>query len=81
MANTDPQSKLAHRDMIDRAGGIAELGRKIGVDPNTVKAWKRLDSIPAAYWARLSREGVATLTELAEAAALKRAPSCAQDAA
>lgn len=61
----------SHRDIIKSAGGPAALGRKINVDPNTTKAWNRLDSIPAPHWVALAEAGVATLDQLAQAAAAK----------
>lgn len=54
--------------------GPTEMARKIGFDdPNTVHAWKRTESIPAPYWKAIADAGVATLEELAEAAAARRA--------
>ena len=61
--------------------GPTEMARRIGFDdPNTVHAWKRTESIPAPYWRKLSDAGVATLDELADAAANRRkpAPQCEQ---
>lgn len=69
MAHSSAQSASSHRDIISRNGGPAALGRLIGVDPNTTKAWNRLNSIPAAYWHALASAEAATLEELAEAAA------------
>lgn len=63
----------SHQAIIERVGGSAALGRLIEVDPNTVKAWKRLNSIPAPYWHAIASAEVATLDELAEAAARKAA--------
>lgn len=65
-------SFVSHSEIIARADGSAALARKIGQDPNTVKAWKRTDSIPAPHWQAIADKGVATLQELAEAAAAKR---------
>lgn len=56
----------SHRGIIERAGGSTALGAKIEVDPNTVKAWKRTDSIPAGYWRVLVDEGLASFRELAD---------------
>lgn len=61
----------SHREIITRGGGPAAIGHKIGVSPNTTKAWSRLDSIPAHHWQALANAGVATLDELASAAAEK----------
>lgn len=70
---TQPTASEApsHQAIIKRNGGSAALGRLIEVDPNTVKAWKRLNSIPAAYWHAIANAKAATLDELAEAAARK----------
>jgi hypothetical protein len=62
---------LSHRDIIDRAGGPAEFGRQIGVVSNTTKAWARQNSIPPAYWWKISNSRVASLEELALASAAK----------
>lgn len=43
------------------------------VEANTTKAWNRTDSIPSAYWEACAGTGIATLEELAAAAASKRA--------
>lgn len=61
----------SHRDIIARGGGPSATARRIEVDPNTVKGWNRLNSIPAAHWERLADEKLATLEELAAAAARK----------
>lgn len=55
------------------AGGATALARKIGEDPNTVHAWKRGKSIPAAHWNAIVAAGQATLQELADAAEARRA--------
>lgn len=69
MTHQASEATPTHRGIIDRAGGPAAVGRKINVEPNTTKAWKRLDSIPAAHWQALAQAGIATLDELASAAA------------
>jgi hypothetical protein len=86
MANPTSLATPSHRDIIARNNGPAALGRMINVDPNTVKAWNRLDSIPAAHWRAIAEAEAATLDELAAAAAAKvrepaDAPSPQQDAA
>lgn len=62
-----------HAQIILDAGGPAAVGEITTVDPNTTKKWKANDSIPAAYWSALVEAGKATLEELADAAAAKRA--------
>ena len=66
-----------HSDIIVAAGGPSALGRKIGVDPNTTKAWKRLNSIPAPHWKAVADAGIASLEDLASAAAAKAAQAAA----
>lgn len=67
---TSPASPFTdHAGIIERAGGPAAFARKIDRDPNTVKAWKRLNSIPAAHWQAVADGSLATLNELAAAAA------------
>lgn len=67
------QPEASHQAVIERAGGPAKFARAIGADPNTVKAWKRLNSIPAPHWAAVAGAHLATLTELADAAARRAA--------
>jgi hypothetical protein len=62
-----------HADIITRNGGSAKVARTIGVEPNNVKGWKRLDSIPAPYWRQMVDCGLASYSELARAAEAKRA--------
>lgn len=71
MTQSAPADPITHRDIIERAGGPAALGRAINVDANTTKAWKRLDSIPAAHWQSIAQAEIASLDELAEAAATR----------
>lgn len=65
--------EASHQAVIERNGGPAKFARAIDADPNTVKAWKRLNSIPAPYWQAVASADLATLDELAEAAARKAA--------
>ncbi|MEW9855905.1 carph-isopro domain-containing protein [Novosphingobium sp. M1R2S20] len=69
MPNKPAPALPSHKAIIARNGGPASLGRKINVDPNTVKGWNRLDSIPAPHWHALAEANAATLDELAAAAA------------
>lgn len=57
-----------HSDIIDDAGGPSQFARSIGVEPNTVFPWRRADRIPAAHWAVISGQNLATLDELASGA-------------
>ncbi len=57
---------ISHAEIIGRNGGISKFGHRIGVDPNTVKPWKRLNSIPCAYWRRIVGLGLASYDELGQ---------------
>jgi hypothetical protein len=72
---------LTHSDLIDRAGGPAKVGALLEppVDGNTVKAWKRNDSIPGPYWQAFADANLATLEELAAAAEAKRRAAIPED--
>lgn len=79
MKQSTASKRPSHKAIIARAGGPAAIGRMIGIEPNTAKAWNRLDSIPAAHWSAIADVGAATLDELAAAAAA-RAPKQGQAA-
>jgi len=64
-----------HHQIIADANGPAAIARVVGVDPGLAKQWKRNGSIPAPYWSGLAAAGVATLEELADAAAARRSGS------
>lgn len=61
-----------HDQIIAAAGGVAATAKAITVDANTVKQWKRSNSIPAPHWKAVSDAGLATLEELADAASKRR---------
>lgn len=65
---------LTHGELIERGGGPAKVGASLAppVDGNTVKGWKRNDSIPGPYWQGFADARIATLEELAAAAEEKR---------
>lgn len=63
-----------HEQIIVDADGPAKVGHAIGVEPGTVKQWKRLNSIPAPHWRAVVDAGLATLEELADAAANRSRP-------
>jgi hypothetical protein len=71
-----------HSDIIKRAGTPAAILEKIGsvVSVHTVTSWRQRNSIPAEHWKVFCETGLATLEELAVAAA-ERPSSRAQDAA
>lgn len=62
----------SHQQVIDDAKGPSALAHTLGVEPGTVKQWKRNNSIPAPYWQAISEADIATLDELAAAAATRR---------
>lgn len=63
----------SHQQIIKDAGGPTSLAKAISADPNTAKAWGRSNSIPAPYWSAVALANLATLEELAIAAAARRA--------
>lgn len=71
-----------HRQIIEEAGGPAGIARAAKADRGRAKQWARNDSIPGPYWALIAAAGLASLEELAGAAAAKREPAASdQDAA
>lgn len=58
-----------HQQIIIDAKGPAAVARIIGAASGTVKQWRRTDSIPAPYWQAFAHHELATLNELAAAAA------------
>lgn len=57
-----------HQQIIDAAGGITKLAETLALDPNTVKAWRKGNSIPGRYWAEIEDAGFASVRELADSA-------------
>jgi predicted site-specific integrase-resolvase len=47
---------LSVDDLIEMAGGIIPLGRRLGVARTTIHDWKRLGVIPGTRVAQISRE-------------------------
>ena len=59
-----------HKQIIQAAGAQSVIDRAgLGVTIHTVRSWQQRDGIPAQYWAALDASGVASLAELAAAAA------------
>jgi hypothetical protein len=56
-----------------RSAGHAEIAALTGRPITTVRSWDQRDSIPADQWKVIAGAELATLDELAEAAARKRA--------
>jgi len=65
----------SHTDIIAAAGGPSRLARALRAPSGRAHQWKRLDSIPPRYWPDLARRGLASLEELAAAAARRRTPA------
>lgn len=61
-----------HKQIIKDAGGPAVVARAVVAEANTAKGWSRSNSIPAMYWEPLVAAQMATLEELAAAAAARR---------
>jgi len=58
-----------HSEIVKRAGPAEEVARARGVSIHTVRSWIKRDSIPAEHWLGFAAAGVATLDDLAAAAA------------
>jgi hypothetical protein len=61
-----------HSDIVAAAGKPEEVALRRGVSVHTVRSWAQRNSIPAEHWAGFAADAVATLEELAIAAAAKR---------
>lgn len=59
-----------HLQIIADAGGYRALAEKLGEAPNRVRFWVRRESIPHNKWKAVADARVATLEELATAAAM-----------
>ena len=59
-----------HLQIIADAGGYRALADKLGEAPNRVRFWVRRESIPHNKWKAVADARVATLEELATAAAV-----------
>lgn len=64
-------SSRNHRDVI-KAAGAQRLSDALRVSIHTVRSWALRDSIPAEHWRELADLSLATLEELADAAAARR---------
>lgn len=61
-----------HAEII-RSRPAAEISQALDVSLHTVRSWAQRKSIPAEHWAAIRDLGIATLDELAAAAATKEA--------
>jgi hypothetical protein len=60
---------ITHSEIIDRAGGYRPVAELLGEPVDRVRFWRFRNSIPAASWAAMATNEIATLEELAFAAA------------
>jgi hypothetical protein len=44
---------MVHAEIIRKLGGATEIGRAIGVKPNTVQYWRVRNRIPPEFWRHL----------------------------
>ena len=58
-----------HRTILSDFGSGPQLADRLALSLNTVGSWRQRDSIPARHWRALEALGVATVDELAGAAA------------
>lgn len=66
-----------HEQIIADAGGYRALAERLDLPESRVRFWERRESIPPEQWKAVSDAGLATLEELAVAAAeRKRADDC-----
>jgi len=63
----------SHLQIVQDAGGYREVARTLGLPPDRVRFWERRKSIPPTEWKRISESGLASLDELAAAAAQEAA--------
>lgn len=61
-----------HKQIIKDAGGPSAVAKVVVAEANTAKGWSRSNSIPAMYWEPIVAAHLATLEELAAAAAARR---------
>lgn len=66
-----------HAQIIAKAGAPRIVEIVAGQSIHTVRSWRQRDSIPSEYWRALADAEIASLDELATAAALRRADQSA----
>lgn len=62
-----------HHQIISDVGGYRALAERLGQPAERVRFWERRRTIPPEQWKAISDAGLATLEELAEAAAERAA--------
>lgn len=65
-----------HAEIIAKAGDDA-VAQGLGLKKHQPRDWRLRNSIPAEYWSALDAAGIATLAELADAAAARRTGAAA----
>lgn len=66
-----PRAMRTHLQIIADAGGYKAAAQKLGQPAERVRFWERRKAIPPEQWKLVAGAGLATLEELAEAAARK----------
>jgi hypothetical protein len=62
----------SHLQIIGDSGGYRSLAEKLGQPAERVRFWERRKAIPPEQWKAVADAGLATLEELAEAAAARK---------
>ena len=70
-----------HLQILSDAGTDGEIAARLGLKAHQPRDWRIRKSIPADQWIAFSTNGLATLEELAEAAAERKRETASQDAA
>lgn len=70
-----------HLQIIIDAGGYKSFASHIGQPAERVRFWERRKAIPPEQWKAVAHAGIASLEELAEAAAAKTEPTAQDEAA
>lgn len=70
-----------HHQIISEAGGYKSLADKLEQPADRVRFWERRKAIPPEQWKAVSDAGIASLEELATAAAERAKPEARSEAA
>jgi DNA-binding transcriptional regulator YiaG len=62
----------SHSDIAKGQDTARQMSELLGVSVHTVRSWAQRDSIPPEYWSPLANANIASLNELAAAAAARR---------
>lgn len=69
----NPVLMRTHSQIITDAGGYRAVAEALDQPPERTRFWERRKAIPPEQWKAAADAGLATLEELAEAAAARRA--------